>query len=290
MKKILWLSLAIVFLAVLFYLLKTGDEMEIQVGSSLIPQRIISLGPPITESLYLLGVEDKLMANTTYCIRPKEARDKEKIGDTMRANLEEIINLKPDLVLATSLSNPKQTRRLRDLGIKVISFSNPANFSQLCRDFLKLGKIVGQEKESVDIVQNARERVDAVQQRIRDLPGTKALVQIGARPLWVAPQDSFINDLIRMAGGINIGPSGKSGLYSLEEVLNRNPEVIIIATMGIIGQNEREVWQEYKDLNAVKNNRIHIMDSYRLCSPTPVTFVEALEELAEILHPNEVAR
>ncbi|MBU0567713.1 ABC transporter substrate-binding protein [bacterium] len=290
MKKILWLSLAIVFLAVLFYLLKTGDEMEIQVGSSLIPQRIISLGPPITESLYLLGVEDKLMANTTYCIRPKEARDKEKIGDTMRANLEEIINIKPDLVLATSLSNPKQTQRLRDLGIEVISFSDPANFSQLCRDFLKLGKIVGQEKESVDIVQNARERVDAVQQRIRDLPGTKALVQIGARPLWVAPGDSFIDDLVRMAGGINIGPFGKSGLYSLEEVLKANPDVIIIATMGIVGQTEKKSWQRYKSINAVKENRIYIMDSYKLCSPTAVTFVEALEEIAEILHPNEVAR
>lgn len=290
MKKIIGISLAIIFLSGLFYLLKTGNEMEIQVEYSLIPQRIISLGPPITESLYLLAVEDKLIANTTYCIRPKEAGDKEKIGDTMRANLEKLITLKPDLILATSLSNPKQIQRLRDLGIEVISFSDPADFSQLCRDFLKLGKIVGQEKEAVDVVQNARERVDVVRQRIRDLPGTKALVQIGARPLWVAPGESFINDLIRMAGGINIGPSGKSGLYSLEETLKANPDVIIIATMGIVGQTEKKSWQRYKSINAVKNNRIHIMDSYRLCSPTPVTFVEALEELAEILHPDEVTR
>ena len=113
------------------------------------------------------------------------------------------------------------------------------------------------------------------------------LVQIGAKPLWVATKDSFINDFIKLAGGINIGPSGESGLYSREKVLEQNPDVIIVVTMGIVGEEEKKIWQKYKTLNAAKNNRIHIVDSYKVCSPTPVSFVEVLEEIVGLIHAKD---
>ena len=248
------------------------------------PQRIISLGPSLTRELYLLGVEDRLVGNTIYCGQPPDAQKKEKVGTVTKLNLEKIMTLKPDLVLTTPLTNHEQVEKLKNLGIRVTTFSAARSFSQICDQFLELGRIVGKEKEAGKIVQKAKLKVSSIQQRIKGLQEPKVLAQIGAKPLWVATKDSFINDFIKLAGGANIGPSGKSGLYSREKVLEQNPDIIIIVTMGIVGEKERKIWRKYKTLNAVKNDRIHIVDSYKVCSPTAVSFVEVLEEIVGLIH------
>ena len=248
------------------------------------PQRIISLVPALTEELYLLEIQDRLIANTSYCKRPPAAEKKEKIGSGMKVSLEKIIYLEPDLVLAKEYSNQKQIKKLRNMGIRVKVFPNAKNFSDICEQFIDLGKIVGKEDKSKQIVLRARDKVSFIRQKIKDLPKPNVLFQIGAKPLWVATKDSFINDFIELAGGANIGPFGKSGLYSREKVIQQNPDVIIIVTMGIVGEEEKETWQKYKTLNAAKNNRIYIVDSYKICSPTPVSFVEVLEEIVGLIH------
>jgi len=88
-----------------------------------------------------------------------------------------------------------------------------------------------------------------------------------------------------MAGGINIAAHARNGLYSREKVLEANPDVILIVTMGIVGQKEKKAWEEFKTIRAVREGRIYVVDSYKLCSPTPVTFVEFLGKLARLLHP-----
>lgn len=90
--------------------------------------------------------------------------------------------------------------------------------------------------------------------------------------------------MIEFAGGINIGPSGRSGIYSREQAVKDNPDVIIILNMGIATEEEKKRWLKYKTINAVKNNRIYIIDSYKLGSLTPVSFVNSLKEIVEILH------
>lgn len=251
------------------------------------PQRIISLSPPLTEELYLLGVQDKLIGCTVYCQRPAQAQKKEKIGTVIEANLEKIISLKPDLVLTTSLTNPKTKEKLKNLGIKVVDFPSVKSFSQLCEQFLELGKIIGREKQAEEIIHQAKNNVDFIKKSIKDLPKPKVFLQIGAKPLHTVTGGSFVNDFIQFAGGINISEDAKTGLYSREEVLKQNPDVIIISTMGIVGQDEKIIWQKYETINAVRNKKIYIIDSYILCSPTPVSFVETLKELVKILHPEK---
>jgi iron complex transport system substrate-binding protein len=249
------------------------------------PQRIISLSPVITEELYLLKANDKLVGNTIYCQIPQDAQKKEKIGTLMEINMEKIVSLKPDVVLAVPLNNPKQLEKLKNMGIKVINFSSPENFQQICEDFLKLGNIAGKEFESMEIINHTAEKIDSLCKKIENLPKPKVFIEVGANPLFTAPKHSFIHNLIELGGGINIGSDTKNGLYSREKVLKQNPDIIIIITMGVVGEEEKEIWQKYKTINAVKNNKIYIFDSYRYCSPTPVVFVEALEELVEIFHP-----
>ena len=250
-----------------------------------IPKRIISLAPSVTEELYLLGAEDSLIANTTYCVTPPGAETKEKIGDITKTNLEKIVSLKPDLILATSLTNSKTIQKLEDLGVRVIIFPAPKNYAYLCDQFLELGVAVGKEAQAKEIITQSREKVAVIKARTAGLAKPKVFIEIGAKPLFTANKDYFINDFVELAGGINIAQDAKVGTYSREEVLRKNADVIIIVMMGVAVEKEKEVWQKFKDLSAVRNNRIHVIDSRRVCSPTPVTFTETLSEIAGYLHP-----
>lgn len=251
------------------------------------PQRIISLGPALTEQLYLLGAEDKLVGVTVYCCKPRQAQKKEKVGTVLKVNLEKIIHLQPDVVLATSLTNLKDIEKLKGLGIKVVTFPQAKNFSQLCEQFLELARLVGKEKVAREIVHRARTKVEIIKRQVKDLPRPKVFVQIGARPLFTAGKDSFINDYIEIAGGENIANDVKIGFYSREKTLEDNPDIIIITTMGIAGEGEKEIWRNFETLNAAKNDKIYIVDSDKFCSPTPVSFVQALEEMVKILHSED---
>jgi iron complex transport system substrate-binding protein len=249
------------------------------------PRRIVSLGPTITEKLYLLGAQDELVGVTTYCTRPPEARAKERIGNVTQVNIEKVIQLKPDLVLATPLTGPRTVERLKHLGIRVIVFKDPDSFAEMNRQFLELGRIVGRERQAQEIVSASEQEVEHIRNRVKGLPRPKVFVQIGARPLFTATKHSFLNDFVEFAGGTNIAAGAKTGLYSREEVLWQDPDVIIVVTMGLAAENEKIGWRRFKSINAVKHDRIVTMDSYKTCSPTPETFVEALEAMVNALHP-----
>jgi iron complex transport system substrate-binding protein len=249
------------------------------------PQRIVSLSPAITEALYLLGLESGVIAVTTYCRKPPRAQGKEKIGSIIAPDIEKIVSLKPDLVIAMNLTDIREIEKLKILGLNVATFRIPRNFSQLCNVFLELGKIVGKANEAKRLVNKSRERVFEVTNRVKSMPRQEVLVQIGSKPLFVATKDIFLNDYVEFAGGINIFRDAGSGAISMEEAVKRDPDVIIIATMGISGENELRLWKRFSRMKAVKNKRVYIIDADRLCSPTPVSFAEYLSEIVHILHP-----
>jgi|GEM_PF-162782 len=269
---------------------RTGEAIEKIAGYlhptifSFNPKRIISLGPALTEQLFLLGAGDRIVGVTIYCRRPKEAKNKRKVGTVVEINVEAILSLKPDLVITTPLTDSRQVARLKDLGIKVVNFSRPANFSQICEQYLELAKIVGREGDAREIINKTKIRTDSIIKKTKSLLKPKVFIQIGADPLFTTTKDSFINYLIESLGGINIASGVKSGLFSREEVFRQDPDIILIVTMGIVGEEERKAWERHKSLKAVKNNRVYIIDSDRLCSPTPSSFVDMLEEIFKIFH------
>ncbi len=249
------------------------------------PRRIISFAPALTESLYVLGVGDRLKGCTIYCKKPEEAKHKEKVGNLVEINVEKVLLLKPDLVLAMEFSDRKAVEKLKNLGIRVELFPSPKDFNHLCQSFLRLGQMVGREDRAKEIVDRAKKEAAFIKQQVEGKKKIKIFWQLGAKPLFAATKGYFTNDYIEYSGGINIAADAKSGIYSREEVLKRNPDVIVIVTMGIAAENEKETWQAYSSINAVKHNRIYVVDSYKYCSPTPGGFVEALKELVIYLHP-----
>lgn len=250
------------------------------------PKRIISLGPATTDVLYLLDAEDRIIANTVYCKAPQGKPEKEKIGTVIKVNLEKIIKLKPDLVLATSLTDKQQLKIMKGLRIKVIEIPLAGNFNEICKNFLQVGQLIGKGMNAEEIIKESEAKIDSIRKQTAGLSKQKALVQIGAQPLFVATKEYFINDFIGWAGGINIAADLKSGLYSREEALKQDPDVIIISTMGsMIGEEEKKEWQRFKSMKAVKNNRIYVVESEKLCAPTPKSFVDTLKEISIFLHP-----
>ncbi|MCK5850260.1 MAG: ABC transporter substrate-binding protein [Kiritimatiellae bacterium] len=249
-------------------------------------ERIISLGPIITSELYLLGVDDCLIANTVYCKEPVAAENKTKIGDMIQINIEKIVSLRPDLVIATGLTHPEQIQKLRNMGIRVERMPKSESFSMICEHIIKLGELVGKRGEAERIVEEVERGVEDVKKRVEGSPKKRVFIQIGTKPLFAVTGNSFINDFIRFGGGENIAEHEASGIYSREKVIKEDPDVIIIATMGIVAEEEKKVWGNYSTLKAVKNNNIHIVDSYKLCSPSPRIFVETLNEIVGILHPD----
>lgn len=248
------------------------------------PERIISLGPAITESIFLLGAGERLIGVTNYCIKPPEAQKKEKIGSVTDVNIEKIYSLRPDLVIATSLTDRRAIERLRRLGIRVEEFGLARNFRELCENFIRLGKLIGKEREALNIVKRSETELKRIENSVKGLPRPEVFIQVGAKPLFTMTGDTFVNDLIELAGGVNIAKYSSSGLWSREMVIKKDPDVIIITTMGMDAQAEIREWLKFRSMKAVRNNRIYIIDSYKIGSPTPTTFIDTLKELVFILH------
>ncbi|MEN8212284.1 MAG: helical backbone metal receptor [Thermodesulfobacteriota bacterium] len=264
-------------------------------ADTLMPKRVISLSPAITETIYLLNAQDLLIANTTYCNVPAAAQFKEKIGSVTQMNVEKIISLQPDIVIASSLTRDKQITILRNQKIKVIKIENPKTFVQMCDITMKIGKVLGAASIADKIIQNAVKEVENVRSKTADVltddfeTRKKVFIQIGMKPLHSANKDTFINEYIKYGGGINIAENEKSGVYSREKVLMENPDIILIATMGTskkAGETEKLRWMQFKFLNAVRKKQIYILDPEFICSPTPVTFAKGLQEVAALIHPD----
>ena len=278
MKKSLKFFLISLFLPISFFYTHAGNIA-----------RIISLGPTLTEQIYLLGEGNKIVGDTTYCIYPEAAKKKTKVGNVININTEIIIALKPDIILVTDMTDLKQLQTLKKLGFgkKIIKFSEPASYKDICNQLLKLGKIVGKKTEALNIVEKSEEKVKKITQDVEKFPKRKVFVQIGSNPLFAATGGTFINSLIKFAGGINIAEQKSSGIYSREKVVEEKPAVIIISNMGNDTQETaKQEWGKFMSIPAVKNKEVYLVDSYSLCSPNPETFPKVLLEIAKMIHPN----
>jgi len=247
--------------------------------------RIISLAPSLTESIYLLNMGEYLVGNTVYCNKPDDAKNKQRVATAVDVNIESVVRLKPDLVVATPLTDFRAIKKIKLLKIKVVTFDQPSTFNQMTRQFLDLGQRLGQQQLATTIINRARKKLEKITKRFKNVKKPKVFVQLGARPLFAATSDSFVNDLITYAQGINIAEKEKNGIYSREMVLSQNPDIILITSMGMTGEEEQKNWLGYRSLKAAQTKQVHIIDSELFCSPSVESYIDALIELIALLHP-----
>jgi iron complex transport system substrate-binding protein len=246
-------------------------------------KRIVSLVPWVTKSLYLMGEQSRLVGCTSYC--PVEASDHiPVVANAMSVNIEKTLTLKPDVVIASSLNKPETIDNLRKLGIKVVLQPYPKSFEEICAYFIQIGELVGHGAKAKDIVDQQKMRLAKLKVRVPAGKNPTIFIQIGAKPLFCAVPETFMEDFIQFSGGKNIAEALKLGSVTREYVLKQNPDVIFIVTMGIVAEEEKNTWQSYQALSATKNKKIFILDADKTCSPTPILFVDALEEMIKLMY------
>lgn len=244
--------------------------------------RIVSLAPSLTKNVYYLEAQSKLVGCTSYCDMGV-ADSKEVVATAVKVNIEKVISLKPDLVIATTITNPETIAMLKKYGVRVEVFSTAKSFDEICQQTLRLGKIIGADDAAKRVTDAATTRVKEIVALNEGKVAPRVFFQIGAKPLFTVIPNTFMNDYITFAGGINVVTETKRGTISREAVIASNPDVIFIVTMGLVGDEEKQVWEGYKSLNATKSKRIFIIDSNKASTPTPVTFVETLETIAGLI-------
>lgn len=250
--------------------------------------RLISLSPVITENVFLLGLGDQLVGNTTYCNKPEAARRVEKVGSVMEINIEKIVRLRPDLILVSNLTPLSLLEQFDALGIRTKFFPQTTSFAEICEQFIDLGRELGREKEALEVVRTAQQQVNEVRSQVQSLPKQRVFLQVGANPLFSSMKDSFTHEYILFGGGLNIAEGLQFGALSTEHVLALAPDVIIIAVMGSesgVGVQEKEKWERYTSLKAVSSGRVYVLDADEVCSPSPITFARVLSTIARLIHP-----
>lgn len=268
------------------------DELGRRVVLKGSPKRIISLAPSVTEMLFALELDDRVVGVTTWCDFPEQANRVEKVGDTLNPDLERVIALKPDLIVVTTASQLESlTRRLDKLSIPVYVI-DPRTVRRVAYSIESLGRVTG-STEGSKIAAGMERRITAVQDRVKNLPRLRVLYALQNSPLITAGQNTFINDLINLAGGISISgqESADYPQFSRETVIARAPEVIVIpGSPGSHGSSfisEEELARSFSMTPAIRNRRIVQVNADWISRPGP-RIVDGLEQLAQGLHPEEV--
>ncbi len=264
------------------------DQLGRQVILSDDPQRVVSLAPSITEIVFALGEEHRLKGATRFSDFPPEATSLPRVGSYIQLDLEKIVALKPDLCIAIKDGNPRQTVvRLKSLGVPVYVV-DPRNLEAVTETIIEIGDLLNATENAKDLVNNMRLRINRVKsavEKISHRPGV--FFQIGISPIVSVGTNTFIHELIVLAGGNNLaeGPIPYPR-FSREQVLSLAPEIFIITSMsrGEVFERVKIEWSRWSEMPAIKNRRIFLVDSNLFDRPTP-RLVDGLEVLWRLIHP-----
>ncbi len=251
------------------------------------PERIISLAPSHTETLFALGLGDRVVGVTEYCNYPPEATEKPMVGGFSNIDLEQVVGLEPDLVLATSMHVAETVPALQEHGVTVF-VADPQTVLEVLETTRTIGQITGQDEAAKVLIARMQERIDAVQETIGDAPRPKVFWELGPE-LYTAGPGSFLNDLILVAGGENVAADADSPWpqLSMEAIVLKDPDVVVLAdhNYGETAEmvKERPGWE---DIAAVREGRIIEITNDDIVSRPGPRIVEGLEFLAQAFHPD----
>lgn len=299
MKKLL-LAAAIAVTLILLAATVTGCQPEFQPGTftddagrqvtiDQPPQRIVSHVPPITETIFALGLEDRLVAVSDYCDYPEEAKEKPSIGNYYNPSIENIVAMEPDLVLTDGHSPSIQ--QLDDLGIAFIVI-DPKDIDDIFESIDLLGRVTGEQSAAEALIKEMRDGFAETTDKVAGATPVRVIYLIDASEInnpWTAGPGSFVDYLITMAGGANVAARAGTAWaqLSIEEIIDADPEIIILPTSHGTAFTPREVFEEnaaWRETTAVKEGNIFFIDGDLVDGYGP-RIVQGLEELARIIHP-----
>ncbi|MFC2048307.1 ABC transporter substrate-binding protein [Chloroflexota bacterium] len=274
------------------FTIEVTDQLGRVVKLEKVPERIVSLAPSNTEILFALGLADKLVGVTEYCDYPEAAKDKPKIGGYATVDIERVVEIQPDLILATGYHEAEVIPKLERLGLTVLTL-DPRSLDEILEAITLAGKCTGKEDEASQLVTDMEKRVNAITEKTTGLSASarpRVFYIVYRDPLMTVGSDTLTHELIVKAGGINIAQdlTGDYPTMGLEAVIAANPQVIV-ASYGH-GSVEDLPLQfaltepRLSDVDARVNNQVYGIDT-DVGSRPGLRIVDGLELLAKMIHP-----
>lgn len=257
------------------------------------PKRIVALAPSCAEIAAALGLGDAIVGVTSYTDWPPRTRNLPQVGSYVKINVESVVALKPDLVLATDDGNPPATlQRLQKLGLRVVTL-RLRDFQSIQQSILSLGTAVGRAAEARRAVKEMQRVAACVAQRTRTTKRPRVLFAYQLAPIVSPGKGTFTNELLAMAGADSITKDVEQPYprMSVESIVARAPQVIIVSSMDPVADGEHfNSWlAKWPPTPAVRDGRVHLMDSTNLDRPSQ-RIVHGLVLLARTIHPTLFAR
>ncbi|AFS79455.1 putative iron (III) dicitrate transport substrate binding protein [Gottschalkia acidurici 9a] len=249
------------------------------------PQKIISIAPNITEIIFSLGESDKLIGRSEYCDYPEDVKNIPSVGSLTDPNLEKIVELKPDLVIVSPIVPEEIIAKLDELGLKVVSFHGKENFDGTYEIIENVARVLNDNESAEKLISEMKAKVQSVVDKVKDEPkvSTYYALSFGKSGDYTAGSDTFIGEMIELAGGNNIADDISGWAYSLEKLVEKNPDIIICSKYSDSKQGI-ENSNGYKDLDAIKNGKLYEIDNNLLDRQGP-RVADGLVEIAKIIHP-----
>ncbi len=271
--------------------IEVTDQLGRAVKINKTPQRIISIAPSNTEILYALGLSEHLVAVTKYCDYPPEAKEKPNIGGYTTPNIEEIVALAPDLILATSQHQERIIPQLEERGLNVFALA-PKTLDEVLISIKLVGDITGKKEEAAELLRDMQKRIKAVTDKVGSLPEDEkpgVFYLTWHDPLKTSGQGTLNNELLQQAGGRNIFAE-VTGTQSvdLEALVMRNPQVMIAGIGMGSGEDQPLTYlkteSRLQNTEAGKTNRVYGIDMDLTGRGGP-RLVDGLEQFARCIHP-----
>jgi iron complex transport system substrate-binding protein len=261
---------------------ETGQRMQVPANVT----RIVSLAPSLTEIVYALDQGNRLAGDTTFCDYPAEAMQKPHVGGPSDPNLEEVVKLKPDLILATAINPREKVAALNRLGLPVY-VTDPHSVNEMIDSVEHIGNAMGAGKSGTALADNLRGRLADLDRRMTGAAPRRVLFVVWTDPLISVGHDTFIADALRHAGARSVVETAAEWpRVSFEEIIRLQPEFLVFANAhaadaqhDIDALRTRPGW---RDLDAIRLGHIVIV-SDAINRPAP-RMVDAVEQLARAFH------
>lgn len=246
------------------------------------PEKVVSCAPNITEMMYDLGAGDKLVGRTDYCDYPAEALEVQSVGLIDNPDIEMIISLEPDVVIATTFSD-EGIATLSSAGIPVVVLHEEGSVEGVYTMLSDLGKVVNKNEEASTLVQDMKDTISHVQEVVADLekPTVYYVVGYGEYGDYTAGGDTFVGGIIELAGGDNIAKDISGWNITLEEIIEADPDIIIISEYI---KDDFMSAPNYCELTAVKEERVYTID-INMLERQGYRNAKGIETLAQIFYP-----
>jgi iron complex transport system substrate-binding protein len=247
------------------------------------PEKVVSVAPNLTELMYELGAEDKLVGRSDYCDYPAEVVDIPSVGTIYEPNIETIIEMEPDVVIVSTHFDDDNTAKLTELGIPVVTLYEEENVEGVYDMITTLGTVINKNAEAAECVADMQATIADVEAAVDGLdePTVYYVVGYGEYGDYTATGETFIAGMLDIAGGDNIAKDATGWSYSLESLIEADPDIIVISEYS---KDDFMSQEAYSELSAVKNGNVYTLDTNML-DRQGYRNAEGILELAKIFHP-----